>query len=88
MVNREIRLNIWSGYHSDRKIPIIINVEYDDELDLYIVEVLRGTERDFKTFSPKHEPKDGLMHISDVEKSVKLANILIKELKQEAQRRK
>ena len=79
-------MRVFEGFHHDKKIPILIIVEYDEELDLMTVEVTRGFDRDFKTFSPKHEPKDGLMHIADVEKSVKLANILIKELKRIAQR--
>ena len=79
---------MWEGFHHDKKIPIVITVEYDDVLDLYIVEVTRGSERDFKVFSPKYQPTDELMHIADVEKAVKLANILVKELKREAIRSK
>ena len=79
---------MWEGYHHDKHVPIIISVEYDDELEKYVVEVIRGMERSFKMFTAKHKPKDNLMHISDVEKSVKLANILVKELKQTAKRRK
>ena len=79
-------MRIFEGFHHDKKIPVIITVDYDEEHDLIIVEVRRGHEQNFKTFSPNHEPTDGLMHISDVEKSVKLANVLIKELKREAQR--
>ena len=58
------------------------------ELEIIMVEVTRGYDTDHRTFEPKHEPRDGKMHISDVEKSVKLANILIKELKRTAQRSK
>lgn len=79
---------VFEGFHHDKNIPIIITVEYDEDLDLMVVEVTRGYDKDFKTYSPKHEPKDGLMHISDVEKAVKLANILIKDLKKKAMRRK
>ena len=77
---------IWEGFHHDKKIPVVISVEYDEDIDIIIVEVIRGTEKNFKTFSPKHIPKDGLMHISDVEKSVKLANTILKGLKKEAVR--
>jgi len=79
-------MRVFEGFHHDKKIPVIITVDYDEENDLIIVEVTRGYDTNFKTFSPKHEPADGLMHIADVEKSVKLANVLIKELKREAQR--
>ena len=72
---------MWEGFHKDRKIPISISVEFDEETELYIVEVKRGTEKNFKTFTPKHIPHDGLMHISDMEKSVKKANQLVVELK-------
>lgn len=79
---------MWEGYHSDNKVPVIITVEYDTESELYVVEVVRGLEFDFKTFTPKYKPENELMHISDVEKSVQLANVLVKELKQLANRRK
>jgi len=79
---------VWQGFHHDKKIPILISVEYDEESEVYVVEVTRGTDSNYKTFSPKYKPKDGLMHISDVEKSVKLANVIVKELKQLAIRSK
>lgn len=79
---------VWSGYHHDKRMPITIEVEYDEDLDCYIVEVTRGMSRLIKTFAPKYEPKDGLIHVSDLEKSVKLADVLIKELKKDSQRRK
>ena len=78
---------LWEGFHHDGRIPVTITVEYDDEIDLYVVEVKRGVDMDFKTFTPKHVPTEGLMHISDVEKAVKLANILEKKLRQSAYRR-
>lgn len=78
---------VFEGFHHDKKIPILITVEYDEDLDLMIVEVTRGTEMNFKTFSPAHQPNDGVMHISDVEKSVKLANVILKKLKRDATRR-
>jgi hypothetical protein len=78
---------VFEGFHHDKKIPILITVEYDEELDLMIVEVTRGYEKDFKTYTPNHTPTDGLMHISDVEKAVKLANKMIKDLKREATRK-
>jgi hypothetical protein len=79
---------MWSGYSTEGKLPVIINVEYDEENEEYIVEVTRGYDSEVITFEPKHEPKDGLMHISDVETSVKLASKLLKDLKRKAQRRK
>ena len=72
---------VFQGYQRDKKVPILITVEYDEETGEMIVEVTRGFDTATKTFTPAHEPKDGLMNIIDVEKSVKLANILIKELK-------
>ena len=87
LVNREVKLICWSGYHTDENIPVEIEVEYDEELDEYIVEVKRGTKSAFKTFTPKHE-MNGVMHISDVEKSVKLASVILKKLKREATRKK
>lgn len=78
---------LWEGFHHDGRIPVTITVEYDKEDDLYIVEVKRGLDVDFKTFEPKHVPTEGLMHVSDVEKAVKLANILEKKLRQAAYRR-
>ncbi len=75
---------MWQGFHHEKKIPVTILVEYDEDLELYIVEVTRGVEKNFRTFTPKHKPMDGLMHIADVEKSVKDANKLLKELKREA----
>lgn len=79
---------VFEGFHHDKKVPIIITVEYDEDLDLITVEVVRGLDRNFKVFSPVHQPKDGLMHISDVEKSVKLANVILKDLKRDALRGK
>ena len=79
---------VFTGFHHDKKIPIVITVEYDEDLDLMIVEVVRGMDRNFKTFSPSHQPEDGLMHISDVEKSIKLANTILKKLKRDAIRGK
>ena len=79
---------MWQGYHSDKRIPVTISVEYDDETNEYLVEVRRGIDITTNTFIPTHEPKDGLMHITDVEKSVKIANNILKDLKREATRRK
>lgn len=74
-------MRLWEGFHHDKKTPILITVDYDEELDLILVEVTRGYDKDSVTFTPKHLPEDGLMHISDVEKSVKASNNLIKELR-------
>lgn len=79
---------MWEGYSTENRIPIIISVEYDEDLGEYIVEVKRGYDSLEISFEPKHEPKDGLMHISDIEMSVKLANKLLKDLKKMAHRRK
>lgn len=75
---------MWEGFHHDKKVPIIITVEYDEDIDLITVEVVRGLDRNFKTFSPVHQPKDEVMHIADVERSVKLANVILKGLKRDA----
>ena len=74
---------IWEGMHQDGKIPVVIRVEYDEEVELYIIEVSRGKDKNFKTFTPKHIP-DGLMHVADMEKAIKKANSLVKELKRDA----
>lgn len=79
---------MWEGFHYDRKIPISISVEYDEELKQYFVEVIRGEDRILVSFLPKKSPEDNLMHVSDVERSVKIANNSIKQLKKEAKRRK
>ena len=79
---------VFEGFHHDKKVPIIITVEYDEDSDLITVEVTRGMDRNFKVFSPSHQPTDGLMHISDVEKSVKLANVILRDLKRDAIRGK
>ena len=70
---------MWEGYHTDNKIPVIVTVEYDSESEKYVVEVVRGLDSDVKKFKAKHLPDEGLMHVSDMEKSIKLANVLIKE---------
>ena len=77
-------MKMWEGFHHDKKIPVIVRVEYDEETGEYIVEVTRGYDTKEILFEPSHEPKDGLMHISDVERAVKIANKIIKELKREA----
>ncbi len=72
---------MWEGFHHIRKVPVQISVTYDEELQLYTVDAKHGLEEDFLVFTPKVLPIDNLMHISDLEKSVKLANNLIKELR-------
>lgn len=81
-------MEVWNGYHHDKKVPIIISVTYDEENDEYIVEVIRGFDMELTTFKPKYKPKDGLIHVSDLEKSVKLANNAVKALKSRAVRKK
>ena len=81
-------MEMWSGFHSCGKIPVIITVEYDEESNLYEVEVVRGMDRDVKIFEPKHVPEEGKMFISDLETSIKLANVILKSLKQKAKRKK
>jgi len=80
-------MRMWEGFHHDRKVPVIVRVEYDEETGEYIVEVIRGYDTKEITFEPKHEPKEGLMHISDVERAVKIANKIIKDLKSEARKK-
>ena len=79
---------MWQGQHREDNLTVLIDVEYDEEIELYIVEVTRGTEREFKTFAPKVLPEDGLMHISDLEKAIKSANKLLKRLKEDSRRKK
>ena len=81
-------MEMWSGFHHDKKIPVIITVSYDEDLELYEVEVVRGTDIQTKTFEPKHMPEEDKMFISDLETSVKLANVILKALKQKARRNK
>ncbi|MDX1372560.1 MAG: hypothetical protein R3321_08815 [Nitrososphaeraceae archaeon] len=71
---------MFEGYHYEGDIPILVSVEYDEELNKYVVEVIKGLQRRYRTFTPKHKPKEGVMHISDTEKSVKISNILLKNL--------
>ena len=78
---------MWNGYSHDKKIPVTISVEYDEDLAAYIVEVKRGVDIRIESFEPTHEPKDKLMHIIDVEKSVKMANNILKDMKREARRK-
>ena len=79
---------MWEFYQSDKRIPVIISVYYDDESEEYSVEVSRGYDIVEISFEASHEPKDGLMNIQDVEQAVKLANKLLKDLKQVARRKK
>lgn len=79
---------MWNGFSHDKRVPIVITIEYDEDLEVYIVEVTRGTKRIASTFEPSHEPKDELMHISDLERSVKIADGLVKELKKTTRRKK
>ena len=55
--------------YSDGDIAYSMSSEYGDgyneEYDIIIVEVRRGHEQNFKTFSPNHQPTDEYMHISD-----------------------
>ena len=81
-------MEMWQGFHHDGDIPIIITVEYDEVENEYVVEVVRGLIGGVKTFEPKCEPEEGHMHISDVETSVKLANVILKNLKRKARRKK
>lgn len=75
----------WEGFHHDGKIPVLISVEYDEENEEYIMEVVRGYDSKSEAFKPKHNPENELMHVSDMEQSIKIANRLLKELKREAQ---
>ena len=78
---------VYKGYHHYRKVPIIIEVDYDEELEQYFVEVTMGFEQEITSFKPKHIPEEGLIHISDLEKSVKIANNSVKALKKLARRK-
>lgn len=78
---------MFRGFHRDRNIPISIEVDYDEELKQYIVTVQRGFDREVISFIPKHIPEEGSMHISDLEKSVKIANNTVKALRRMAIRR-
>lgn len=78
----------WEGYHYEKKIPILIKCRYDKDSNKYTVEITRGFQDIEEEFEAKHAPIDGYMHISDVEKSVKIANNILKRLKKEAQRKK
>lgn len=76
---------LWEGYHKDGKIPIIISVSYDYETEEYVVEVVRGFLEEETRYKGKHKPSEnGLMHISDMERSVKCANNSIAALKKRA----
>lgn len=79
---------MWEGWHVEDDAQVLINVDYDEVIDLYIVEVTMGLESNFKTFTPHHVPVDGLMNIQDVEKAIKSANKLLKRLKDEARKEK
>lgn len=78
---------MWEFYQTDKKLPVIISVHYDDMTGEYTIEVTRGYDYIELSFEAKHEPKDGLMNITDVEMAVKLANKLLKDLKREARRK-
>ena len=79
---------LWEFYQSDKRVPVIISVYYDDEFEEYTVEVVRGYTAVEMAFDANHEPKDDLMNIQDIERAVKIANKLLKELKTEARRKK
>ena len=83
------KMELWGGYHmDDRNVPITINVEFDEDLNIYVIEVKRGYDIFTEEFEPSNEPIDGLMHISDVETSVKIADNLIKKLMRTAKRKR
>lgn len=65
------------------KHSVLMRCEYDQETGYYIVTMKRGEKTKHKKFKAKHEPTEGYMAISDVEKSVKLLNILDKEMRSE-----
>lgn len=76
---------MWQGYDDSGRYPIMIECEYDPEHEEYIIIVTKGGKNDSRRVEaviPAQEiPKDGHMHIKDVEKSVKAANNLLKQLK-------
>ena len=73
---------MYEGYHHDDKnVPIIITVEFDEDSQMYEVSVVRGYDSIFEKFEPKHLPEEGRMHVSDLERSVKISNNLLKKLK-------
>ena len=81
-------MHMWEGFHHEGTIPVLISVEYDEDLNKYIVEVTRGLERRYRTFTPKQKPEEGNMFVGDLEKSVKLSNGLLKGLQITARRGK
>lgn len=72
---------MFEGFHYDGDIIVLVSVEFEEETEKYLVEVTRGLERKYRTFTPKYLPEGESMHVSDLEKSVKISNVLIKELK-------
>ena len=72
---------MFEGFHHDKHIPIIITVEFDEDSQMYEVSVVRGYDEITEVIIPKHLPQDNLMHISDLEHSVKISNNLLKKLK-------
>ena len=77
-------MTMWQGYHNEGKYPIMIECEYDPETDEYIITVTKtgknGGVSVEEVIPAQESPKDGYMNIKDVEKSVKSANRLLKQL--------
>jgi len=72
---------VFEGHHFEGDIPVIITVEYCEETDKYIVQVTRGLQSRYRTFTPKGLPEEGVMFVGDLEKSVKISEYLLKELR-------
>ena len=63
------------------KHAVITKCEYNPKSGYYTITMRRGEKKGFKTFKAKQKPESEHMHISDVERAIKLANILDKELR-------
>lgn len=75
---------MWQGYHMEGKFIFIIECSYNPKTQKYTMIITKNGKRDSATleesFVAQEEPKDELMNIKDVERSVKTANNLIKKL--------
>ena len=73
---------MWQGQHKRKRKTIYVSCEFDVDLGLYVIEVHMEDSLDMlkESFEPKQAPEEH-MEISDLEKSVKIANKLVREIK-------
>ena len=66
------------------KYAVETKCEYNPESGYYVITMKKGERKKFKKFKAAHPPKGECeyMHVKDLEKAVKLSNVLDKEFRQ------